>query len=375
LDERLEIGDETAEIPDGAAHFLEHKLFENETNHIFNSFMKLGASVNAYTTFSSTAYYFNCFDGFDENLRLLLNFTSNPWITDENVEKEKGIICQEINMYRDNPFWRVYFNLLDAMYEKCPVRKNIAGSVESVMSIDKDILLKCFKGFYYPGNMALICAGDFDGESSRQSVYAAAETLRDDRAAGALKRAHGLEPETVNRVKTEERMSVSRPMFNIGFKEKVTDETNIALRIVSAKILMDVLAGESSDFFRDLYEDEKADGPFGFEYLSGEGYGASVLSNSCDNPDDAVERIINEIQNLKLNGVNEDRFELIRTKHLGRFARSFNSIDAITNGAVDLFSKSIDFFNILRAYDECSAEMINDRLRGMDNYSVSIARP
>ena len=148
------------EVPEGIAHFLEHKLFESPDNNLFDKFSKLGANVNAYTNFNQTAYLFSSTDNFYESLSLLIEFVQNPYITDENVEKEKGIIAQEINMYMDNPGWRVYFNCLKAMYNEHPVKIDIAGTIESIQKINKELLYKCYNTFYNPTNMVLFVIGD-----------------------------------------------------------------------------------------------------------------------------------------------------------------------------------------------------------------------
>jgi predicted Zn-dependent peptidase len=137
-------------VPDGIAHFLEHKLFEQEDGSVMDKFSKIGAQSNAYTSSTQTVYLFSCTDKFDENFKLLLKFVQNPYLTDENVEKEKGIIAQEIRMYEDNADWRVFFNLLNALYVNHPVKIDIAGTVDSISKITKDALHKCYNTFYHP---------------------------------------------------------------------------------------------------------------------------------------------------------------------------------------------------------------------------------
>ena len=157
---KVQGSDKEIVVPDGIAHFLEHKLFEQEDGNMLDKFSKLGASPNAFTSFNQTVYYFSCADLFEENFRMLLSYVQNPWLTDENVEKEKGIIGQEIRMYEDNPNWRVFFNLLDCLYVNHPVKLDIAGSIESISKITKELLYDCYHTFYTPSNMVVVVVGD-----------------------------------------------------------------------------------------------------------------------------------------------------------------------------------------------------------------------
>lgn len=373
VDSQFSVDGKTTQVPDGIAHFLEHKLFEDEKMSVFDEFVKLGANVNAFTNFTNTAYYFNSIDNFDENLALLLDFTSTPYFTDENVEKEKGIIAQEINMYSDNPYWQMYLNLQDAMYENCPVKKNIAGSVDSIMQINKDMLYECYETFYYSENMALICVGDFDNER----IYDIAERHIKPKKQRQLDRIYGEEPAAVKTQKVENQMSLSRPMFNLGFKEQVFDG-DIVSRIINTKILMDVMAGESSSFFNEMYANGQIDGAFGLEYVNSHFYGTAVFAGSTDDPDKVAALIMTETERIKKQGINEERFEQIRNKHIGRFVRSFNSIDAIATGQIDLFSKGLDIFDIMEGYKSCTKAQLSERLNQLfntDNVVLSIMKP
>lgn len=185
---------DVTEVPDGVAHFLEHKMFEEEEGSIFEQFSKLGASANAYTNFTTTAYLFASTENFYENLKLLVKFVQNPYFTDENVEKEKGIIAQEIRMYQDDPNWKVYFNALEALYHVHPVRKDIAGTIESISQINKEILYKCYYTFYHPENMVLFAVGDIDIDKTLDIIK---ENMRQDKKQGKIKRIYPKEPLSV----------------------------------------------------------------------------------------------------------------------------------------------------------------------------------
>ncbi len=373
IDVKFEVDGQKIQSPDGIAHFLEHKLFEDEHKCIFDEFVKLGANVNAFTNYTNTAYYFNTIDNFDESLKLLLDFTSTPYFTDENVEKEKGIITQELNMYSDNPFWKVYINLQEAMYLKSPVKKNIAGTVESIKDVNKDMLYSCYNSFYFPNNMALICVGDFD----KDAIYNIANEHCKFSENKEISRIYDDEPIAIKTRYVEEKMSLSRPMFNIGFKDNYFKH-NIADTIVSTRILMDIISGGSSDFFNNLYRDGLVDGMISFEYLNSSFYGTAVFSASSENPEKVCILLLDEIEKTKKQGINEERFNQIKNKHMGRFIRGFNNIDSIASTQVDLFSKEIDLFDLMNSYQNINIYSLKERLNELftnNNYVVSVVLP
>src|SRR5699024_8919987 len=158
-------------IPDGVAHFLEHKMFEQpDGTNSLDTLMALGLDANAYTTNDHTAYLFECTDNFYEGLDELMDYVQHPYFTDENVEKEKGIIGQEINMYDDDPGWQLYMNIMDCLYKDNPIKLDIAGSIESISKITPDVLYKCYNTFYHPSNMVMVLCGDFEPEKLLQEV-------------------------------------------------------------------------------------------------------------------------------------------------------------------------------------------------------------
>lgn len=163
-------GREEIRVPDGIAHFLEHKMFEEPTGDIFSNFANKGASANAFTSFDRTTYLFTATEHIEDNLTTLIDFVQHPYFTDENVEKEKGIIGQEIQMYRDNPDWRSYYGLIEAMYSKHPIRIDIAGTVESISKITKGTLYECYNTFYHPSNMILFVVGGINPESIMELI-------------------------------------------------------------------------------------------------------------------------------------------------------------------------------------------------------------
>ncbi|MFZ5989596.1 MAG: EF-P 5-aminopentanol modification-associated protein YfmH, partial [Bacillota bacterium] len=210
-------GESTAtKVPDGIAHFLEHKLFEQKDGSVMDKFSKLGSNPNAYTSFAQTVYLFSCTDRFDENFDLLLNFVQNPYITEESVEKEKDIIGQEIRMYDDNAGWRVFFNLLDAFYEKNPVKIDIAGSIESIGRINKDVLYKCYNTFYHPSNMVVLVVGDVEPDKVFTQIE---KNIAINKSNPEIKRLFPDEPDRINKNYIEQSLAVAMPLFQMGFKD------------------------------------------------------------------------------------------------------------------------------------------------------------
>ncbi|MCL2851415.1 MAG: insulinase family protein [Defluviitaleaceae bacterium] len=370
------------EPPRGIAHFLEHKMFEDAQINLFDEFVRLGASVNAYTNFQSTAYYFSCTDMFYDSLRLLLRLVTLPHFTDENVDKEKGIITQEIGMYDDNPFWRAYSNMQRAMYAANPVRDSILGDTESIGRITPDSLRQVYDAFYHPQNMALVCVGRF----SREEVYKIARKA----FVGAQKhtdvtRLRENEPPQVSEDFISSDMSLSKPTFSLGFKEDAdlepSDARTVTRKAAAAKALMDVLAGQSSELFNGMYRERLVDTPISLEYISGRGFGQVVFGASSNEPEKARERILREIDRVRQHGVESTRFRQILNKHVGSFFRLFNSIEALRNLQADLYcagvGSDIDIFDLSEAYAGLCAEDLDKRLRELfrsDNHVLSIVR-
>ena len=184
-------------IPDGVAHFLEHKMFEQK-NGVDSLYvlMALGLDANAYTTNDHTAYLFECTDHFYEGLDELMDYVQNPYFTDQNVEKEKGIIGQEIGMYDDDPGWQLYINAMDCLYEKNPIKVDTAGTVETISGINPEMLYKCYNTFYHPSNMVLTVVGDFEPEAILAEIK---KRLKDNEARGEITRIYPEEKLEINK--------------------------------------------------------------------------------------------------------------------------------------------------------------------------------
>ncbi|MDR1537952.1 MAG: insulinase family protein [Clostridiales bacterium] len=372
-DSSYQIDGRRLEAPEGMAHFLEHKMFEDDKMAVFEQFTMQGASVNAFTTYTHTAYYFSCIDNFYENLGLLMDFVQKPHFTDANVEKEKGIIAQEIQMYSDNPSWKVYMNLNQALYHQGPLRDNIAGTLESIQEITKELLLENYNAFYHPSNMALICVGDLDPVKIFQTVN---EGFM-EKPARVAGRIFGEEPACAKMSYIEEKLSVSMPLFEFGFKE--TDfKSGLAGKIASSKILADIIAGESSPLYVSMYDEGLIDDSFAMDYLCGSFYGATIFSGASRDPIRVRGLLMAEISRLAQEGIDPSRFAAAKRKHLGKYIRSFNMIDHIGVNQVDLFSKDLDLFDLMDAFQSASIPDAQSRLNNHfleESSALSVVSP
>ncbi|QEK13603.1 insulinase family protein [Crassaminicella thermophila] len=354
---------EVTKVTDGIAHFLEHKLFEEAEGNIFDKFAELGSNVNAYTNFTSTCYLFSSTDRFYENLELLVKFVQSPYFTDENVEKEKGIIGQEIKMYDDNPNWKVFFNALKAMYHNHPVKIDIAGTIESISKITKEDLYKCYNTFYDPSNMIIFVIGDVD----ENKVFSIIEKnqKKEEKVEKKIERIYPDEPDTVVQNIIEEQLDVSIPLFNIAFKDTNNGLNGRALldKDISTKILLDMLFGKSSDLYTSLYEEGLINDTFENEYTGEIDYGYSMLGGESKNPKKVLDKVLEYIENMKNKGLSREDFERIKKKHIGQHLSYYNSVEFVATTFVAYHFKNINIFDYIEALKNIKFETIQDRFK------------
>lgn len=359
--------DEKIKLPDGIAHFLEHKLFEQEDgSNAFDSFALTGASSNAFTSFDMTAYLFSCSDNFYENLDILLEFVNHPCFTDENVAKEQGIIGQEIKMYDDDPNWRLFFNMLQAMYHNNPVKTDIAGTVESISHITPELLYKCCETYYNPSNMLLVLVGDIDADMAVSYID---KHVSCDKKSGEVVREEISEPSHVVKQYTSQKLSVSKPMFMIGFKEKETGVCGKELlkKQVVTQILMRLLFGSSSEFYMKLYEQGLIDGSFGTDIEFEKSYGFSSLSGESNEPRKVFELVLEHIEKVKKAGLNADDAERAKRVLIGKNLKDYNSVEKIGN---DFIRSFMDGFNPLDCNDVIESVTMEDLKKRLDEHFV-----
>ncbi|GGF79870.1 peptidase M16 [Paenibacillus albidus] len=357
-------GAEETTVPDGIAHFLEHKMFEEPEGDIFATFASNGASANAFTSFDQTVYLFSATENIETNLSTLVDFVQHPYFTDENVEKEKGIIGQEINMYADNPDWRVYFGLIEAMYSKHPVHIDIAGTIESIATITKETLYTCYNSFYHPSNMLLFVVGGVEPEK----VFALIRSNQNSKSygkQGEIKRIFEAEPEAVAKKRLESRLAVSMPKCLFGFKEKASGLTGEAAgrRDLTTKLMLDLLLGSSTALYQKLYDEELISDSFGHEFNSSPQYAFSAIGGDTKDPDLLLKRIREEIDLVLKSGFAEKDFERARKKKIGGYLRMLNSPENIAHEFTRYQFGGGDLFEVLPVYESLTLAETNQRLR------------
>lgn len=361
-------------VPDGTAHYLEHKLFESEDGDAFSKYAKTGASANAYTSFDQTCYLFSCTDRFDESLGILFDLIQSPYFTDETVAKEQGIISQEIKMYADSPDWRVMMNLLQGMYKNHPINIDIAGSVETIANITPAVLYDCYNSYYSLHQMALAVVGRVTPEEVLQ--------IADEKLRPSEKHEVSVifpdEPYEVVTDTTRIALPVSLPMFEIGFKERCGKDYASTKQLICTDILMESFLGESSALYRRLTDNKLINSTFGHEYMEGSGYRAVMMSSESRTPELSAEMIKDAVRKLHQTGISAEDFERSRKVVYGRLVSSFDVNRSI---ASDLMNGHFTGRNIFSYVEDAAAVTLDDVNRRLeeqldpDNCCLSIVEP
>ena len=349
-------------IPDGVAHFLEHKMFEQK-NGVDSLYvlMALGLDANAYTTNDHTAYLFECTDHFYEGLDELMDYVQNPYFTDQNVEKEKGIIGQEIGMYDDDPGWQLYINAMDCLYEKNPIKVDTAGTVETISGINPEMLYKCYNTFYHPSNMVLTVVGDFEPEAILAEIK---KRLKDNEARGEITRIYPEEKLEINKKYAEKEMEVSLPLFMIGFKDNIKDKYNEVVKIhIAIEIILNMLIGKSSNLYNELYKEGYLLSQPDLEYEFGNEYSHVLIGGQSKNPQKVYEKIAEKIQEMKNNDINVQEFERIKKKIYGDYAVEYNNVADIGRMFTSDYIKGINSFEYMDKFKEIDAEYAKQVLK------------
>lgn len=361
-------------VPEGIAHFLEHKLFESEDLDAFERYAKTGASANAYTSFDKTCYLFSCTGKFQESLEILLDFVTHPYFTEKTVQKEQGIIGQEIQMCRDEAGWEALFSLLRAMYKTHPVRIDIAGTVESIAEITPELLYKCYETFYNFSNMVLCVAGNVTPDE----VLSVADRLLKPQKPIRIERKFHREPREVAESYTEETLSVAFPIFSLGFKEAVETPERSLREILISDIILEAVAGKTSAFYSELLEAGLINTSFESEYFCGYGYAAWIFTGESPDGREVQKRITARIRALQESGISKADFERIRKKLYGRSIMQFNDIDGIANAMVSAYFCKEGLFDETEILQSLTLDEVNARLRTAlqtDCASLSVIKP
>ena len=364
---RVDNGD-VVKVPDGIAHYLEHKLFESEDGDAFSRYAKTGANANAYTSFDKTCYLFSCTDNFEESLEILLDFVQSPYFTKETVEKEQGIIGQEIKMYDDSPAWRVMFNMLMCLYEKHPVRIDIAGTVESIAQITPEYLYTCYNTYYNLNNMVLCVAGNTDVDT----VLSIADKMLKNCEYHEIDNIFEEELDTVSQNYIEQKLPVGMPMFNLGFKEKAGEKRIDEKTLGYTEILLFLLASSTSKLYRKLMDENLINSGFSYELMEGEGFCVTIFSVESHDPEKVSQIIKDYIRELKENGIDEEEFQIAKRATYGDAIASLNSNDHIANIIADFEFSDRELYAYIDAIANATLEDITERLSQMMDEEKSV---
>lgn len=371
---------EKTQVPMGVAHFLEHKMFEQEngTNSL-DVLTALGVNANAYTTNDHTAYLFECTENFYEAMDELMDYVQHPYFTDENVEKEKGIIGQEIAMYDDYPDWRVYYNSLDAMYQKNPVKLDTAGTVESISKIDKEVLYRCHQTFYHPSNMVLVLCGDFEPEKMVEEVK---KRLITNKKVGEITRIYPEEPEEIAKEKVEQVLEVSQPLYTIGIKDKpennlVDGKNTMIKKQIAIEILLNLIIGRSSSLYQELYQEGILYEQPSLEYEFSKNYAHVLITGQSSNPEEIYQKFKKEVSKLKEQGIEEKDFLRMRKMIYGGYIREYNDVGDIARMFLADSMKGINSFDYLEEIEGINVEYLKQVLEDVfkeDKMVISIVK-
>lgn len=347
------------EVPKGVAHFLEHKMFEQESGvNSLDTLTALGVDANAYTTNGHTAYLFECTKNFDEALDELLNYIQNPYFTDQNVEKEKGIIEQEINMYDDDAESKLYINAMKAMYKENPIRIDVAGTVDSIKNISKEILYDTYNNFYVPSNMVIVVSGDFEPEKIFNQIK---NKIKIENKIPA-KRIETQEPLEINQKEIDENMEITVPIFIIGFKVNSEDKEKLK-RSIAIEIILEIIIGPSSKLYEELYDNGEIFSGIIATFEWSKNYAHILIQGKSNNINKVEERLIKRIKELKENGLQEKEFERAKRKIYGNYVRDFNEVGPIALLFASNYFRGINPFEYVENYKIISKEYTENILK------------
>lgn len=349
-------------VPDGIAHFLEHKLFEKEEGDVFQKFSVNGASVNAFTSFTRTAYLFSTTDKLYDNTELLLDFVQEPYFTEETVEKEKGIIAQEITMYDDLPDWRLYFGAIENLYHEHPVKIDIAGTVESIQDITADHLYECYETFYHPSNMVLFVVGAVNPEEMMTFIKQNqdAKTFKEPID---IVRNFPKEPTTAALAERNLTMDVTKPKLSFGMKSTKTDVSGQEMLVqeLASELVLDILFGRSSEFYTAAYREGLIDESYSYSISLEKGYGFAMIVSDTEDPEALEKAIRKTVQDAVANWpITEEALDRLRKRKIGQFMRSLNSIEFIANQFTRFAFNDMNLFEVVPTLEKITLQNLQE---------------
>ncbi|MEH7440887.1 pitrilysin family protein [Bacillus sp. JJ1122] len=367
--------DEFVKVPDGIAHFLEHKLFEKEDGDVFQQFSKQGASANAFTSFTRTAYLFSSTSNVEKNLETLIDFVQEPYFTEKTVEKEKGIIGQEITMYDDNPDWRLYFGLIQNMYKNHPVSIDIAGTIESISHITKDMLYECYETFYHPSNMLLFVVGPVSPDET-MGMIKANQSKKEYKNKPEIKRKFDEEQAGVAEKKQVLKMNVQTSKCLVGIKAADSNQAGKEMlkNELATNVMLDIIFGKSSENYTELYGSGLIDDTFSYDYTQEQGFGFAMVGGDTNEPDLLAEKLEGMLMDAKSgNKLTADSLERTKKKKIGAFLRAVNSPEYIANQFTRYAFNEMDLFEVVPVLESLTLDDIKqaaDRLIAEERLTV-----
>lgn len=368
---------EELKVPDGIAHFLEHKMFEKKDGgDVFDDFARNGASSNAYTDYTTTTFLFSTTTDWAKNLEILVDFVQRPYFTEENVEKEKGIIEQEIRMYLDMPGDRLNSNLMRALYYYHPARIDIAGTVESIQLITPDELYRCYNTFYHPSNMVLLVVGDVDPESVVDQVVSN-QSKKKFSPQGEIVRLYPSEPMAVKEKRVQQAMSVSAPLILMGYKDTQAGMAGAPLlrHEIVLGLMWAMLLGRSSPLFTELYQEGLINDRFSARYSGSPTFGVSSMGGETPDPDRLEAALV---ERLGREPLTHDSLERMKKREMGDFIGLFQSPEDLAYAYNHFYFRGIDLFSYIDVVSSVTLDDIEEvRARHLSEEvrSVSLILP
>ena len=353
---------EAITVPDGIAHFLEHKMFDQpDGSNVFDKFSEYGGNANAFTSFNITAYLFSSTANFNENLSVLLDYVQSPYYTDETVEKEQGIIGQEIRMYDDNPGWQLFFNYINCLYKEHPIKKEIAGTIESISHITADYLYKCYNTFYNLSNMSLVIAGNADVDETIKTIENGIKN--NEPFSEPIKKIYPHEPKEIAKDRVIKKMAVSSPMFMMGFKDSDVNISGEKLlkKNIEMLIILRMLFAKGSPLYEKLYNLNLINSTFSFDYTVQPDYGFSSLEGESKDPEKLYNIILDEIDEIKKKGLSEQDFTRAKKVVWGRYIRSYNDVEDLACTFIQYLFMDVDYFDYYNVYKTITFEDVKKR--------------
>ncbi len=363
---------EAITVPDGIAHFLEHKMFDQpDGSNVFDKFSVYGGNANAFTSFNITAYLISTTSNIEENLEILMDYVQSPYYTEESVNKEQGIIGQEIRMYDDSASWKMFFNFINCLYKNHPVKKEIAGTIESISDITADYLYKCYNTFYDLSNMALVVIGNIDVDKITEVIEKSIK--KKDGIYEPIRKIYPKEPDEIESSYVEKRMAIATPMFMMGFKDTDNNLQGEALlkKNIEMTILLRMLFTKGTDIYKKLYEMGLINSTFSTDYTIHCDYAFSSVDGESKDPKKVYEIILEEIEKLHKSGLSKEDFDRAKKVVWGRYIRMHNDIEDYANMYIQSVFMGIDYFDYYDVYKTITFEDVVNRFEKHFNPNLS----